>query len=169
MARSKPRIPPPRQKSRELLNNAETAATATSFDQPPEPISRRQRDARVDTPTAEMRGAPPTDWSKIGVWVAVATFSISLLIAVVWNYAGTVNSIKNLTSDVGDLKTRADDLFKSAADTSARLSNLEKRAQLETSSPNQASSTSALKQPDAQPIIQPDLAHKAAQADEFKR
>ena len=158
MARGKPRIPPPRQKSRELLNNADTAATATSFEPPPEPISRRQRGERVDTPTAEMRGAPPTDWSKVGVVVAVATFSISLLIAVVWNYADMVNSIKNLTSDVGDLNKRADDLFKSAVDTSARLSNLERRAQLETSSPYQTSSTSALKPSDAQPIIPPDAA-----------
>jgi hypothetical protein len=163
MARGKPRIPPPRQKSRELLNSAETAATATSFEQPPEPISRRKRGERVDTPTAEMRGAPPTDWSKVGVWVAIATFSIGLLITVVWNYADTMNSIKNLTSDVGDLKKRADDLFRSAVDTSARLSNLERRAQLETSPSNQASSTTALKQRDAQPIIPPDLAHKAAQ------
>ena len=158
MAKGKPRIPPPRQKSRQLLDNAETAATATSFEQPPEPISRRQRSERVDTPTAEMRGAPPTDWSKVGVWVAVATFSIGLIITVVWNYADTVNSIKNLTSDVGDLKKRADDLFKSSVDTSARLLNLERRAQLETSSPNPASSTSALKQRNAQPIIPPGAA-----------
>lgn len=132
MARGKPPIPPPPQKSRELLNRADTAATATSFDQPSEPIPRRQRGERVDAPTAEMRGPAPTDWGKIGVWVAVGIFTIGLLITVIWNYADTVNSIRNLNSDVGDLKKRADDLFKSSADAGARLSNLERRAQLET-------------------------------------
>lgn len=80
-----------------------------------------------------MRGPAPTDWGKVGVWVAVGTFSIGLLITVIWNYADTVNSIKNLGSDVADLKKKADDLFKSSADTSARLSNLERRAQTEQS------------------------------------
>lgn len=132
MARGKLRTPPPQPKSREVLNRADTAATATSFEQPPEPIPRRQRGERVDAPTAEMRGPAPTDWGKAGVWVAVGTFAIGLLITVIWNYADTVNSIKNLNSDVGELKKRADDLFKSSVDAAARLSNLERRAQLET-------------------------------------
>ena len=134
MARGKPRTPPPPspQKSRELLNRADTAATTTSFEQPPEAIPRRQRGERVDAPTAEMRGPAPTDWGKVSVWVAVGIFAISLLITIIWNYADTVNSIKNLSSDVGDLKRRADDLFKSSVDTGARLSNLERRTQHET-------------------------------------
>ena len=133
MARGKPRIPTPQQKSRELLNRADTAATATSFEQPPEPIPRRQRGERVDAPTAEMRGAPPTDWGKVGVWVAVGIFAIGLLITVVWNYADTINSIKNLNGDVGDLKKRTDELFKSSVDASTRLSSLERPAQAQAS------------------------------------
>ena len=133
MARGKPQTPPPPQKSRELLNRADTAATVTSFEQPAEPIPRRQRGERVDAPTAEMRGPTPTDWGKVGVWVTVGIFAIGLLITVIWNYADTVNSIKNLNSDVGDLKKRADDLFKSTVDAGARLSNLERRAQFEKS------------------------------------
>lgn len=162
MARGKPRIPPPQQRSRELLNRADTAATTTSFEQPSEPIPRRQPGERVDAPTAEMRGSPPTDWSKIGVWVAVATFCLSLLITVVWNYADMVNSIKNLNGDVGDLKRRADDLFKSSVDTSTRLSNLERSAQLDASPPIQASSESASTKRDAQPMIPPDPPRQAA-------
>lgn len=133
MARGKPRIPPPPQKSRELLNRADTAETATSFEQPTEPIPRRQRGERVDAPTAEMRGPVSTNWGKVGAWIAVGTFSITLLITVIWNYADTVNSIKNLNTDVGDLKKRADDLFKSSVDAAARLSSLERRSQLEPS------------------------------------
>ena len=133
MARGKPRIPAPQQKARALLNRAETAATATSFEQAPELIPRQQRGERVDAPTAEMRGMAPTDWGKGGVWVAVGTFSIGLLITVVWNYADTMNSIKNLSGDVGDLKRRADELFKSSVDASTRLSNLERCAQAEAS------------------------------------
>lgn len=130
MARGKSRIPSQQQKSRELLNRVDTAATATSLEQLPEPISRRERGERVDAPTAEMRGPSPTDWGKVGVWVAVGTFSIGLLITVVWNYADTMNSIKNLNTDMGDLKRRADDLFKSSVETSTRVSNLERRAQV---------------------------------------
>lgn len=133
MARGKPRIPSPPQKSRELLNRADTAATATLFEQPAEPIPRRQRGERVDAPTAEMRGPASTDWGKVGAWIAVGTFSVTLLITVIWNYIDTVYSIKILNSDVGDLKKKADDLFKSSVDTAARLSSLERRTQLEPS------------------------------------
>lgn len=128
MAKSKHRIPQPQQKSRELLNRADTAATATSVDQPSDPIPRRQRGERVAVPTAEMLGPPPTDWGKVGVWVAVGTFATTILITVIWNYADTVNTIKNLNSDVGDLKRRTDDLFKSSVDASTRITNLERRA-----------------------------------------
>lgn len=126
MPRGKPRTLPP-QRSRSLLNRADTGETATSFEQVSEPIPKRQRGERVDAPTAEMRGQAPTDWGKVGVWVAIGTFSIGLLITVIWNYADTVNSIKNLGSDVTELKKKADDLFKSSIETSSRLSNLERR------------------------------------------
>ena len=133
MARGKPRIPPPPQKSRELLNRADTAATATFYEQLTEPIPRQQLGERVDAPTAEMRGPAPTNWGKVGAWIGVGTFSITLLITIIWNYADTVNSIRNLNSDVGDLKKKADDLFKTSVDAAARLSSLERRAQLEPS------------------------------------
>lgn len=146
MPRGKPKTPPP-QRTRSLLNQADTAETATSFEQAPEPIPKRQRGERVDAPTAEMRGPPPTDWGKVGVWVALGTFSIGLLITVIWNYADTVNSIKNLSSDVADLKKKADDLFKSSVDASARLTSLERRAQIEAASspPTRPSAASAPK------------------------
>ena len=131
MARGKPRTqPPPSPRPRELLNRADTAATATSYERPPEPIPQSQRGERVDAPTAEMRGRPSTDWGKVSVWVAIGIFALGILITVIWNYADTVNSIKNLSSDVGDLKRRADDLFKSSVDATARLAALERRAQL---------------------------------------
>ena len=130
MPRGKPRTPQP-QRSPNLLNRADTTETATSFEQPTEPIPQRQRGERVDAPTAEMRGPAPTDWSKVGVWVAVGTFSVGLLITVIWNYADTVNSIKNLGSDVSELKKKTDDLFKSSVETSTRLSNIERRPQAE--------------------------------------
>lgn len=129
MQRGKSRTPP--QKSRSLLNRADTAETATSFEQPSEPIPQRQRGERVDAPTAEMRGPAPNDWDKVGVLVTVATFLIGLLITGIWHYADTVNSVKNLGSDVAELKNKADDLFRTSVDSSARLSNLERRAHSE--------------------------------------
>lgn len=133
MPKYKSRIPSPQQRSREFLHRADTGVTATYFEQPPEPIPKRQRGERVDAPTAEMRGPAPTDWGKVGVWVTIGIFLIGMLVTVVWNYADMVNTIKNISTDVDNLKRQADDLFKSSVDASMRLSNLESRAQLEAS------------------------------------
>ena len=130
MPRGKPRTPPP-QKSRSLLNRADTAETATSFEQPSEPIPQRQRGERVDAPTAEMRGPAPINWGKVGVLVTVGTTFIGLLITGIWHYGETVNSVKSLGSDVAELKRKADDLFRTSVDSSARLSNLERRTHSE--------------------------------------
>jgi hypothetical protein len=79
-----------------------------------------------------MLGTSKTDWGKVGVWVAVGTFAFGALVAVIWNYADTVNSVKNISNDVIDLKRKTDELLRSSLDAAARLSSLERR-QAETS------------------------------------
>ena len=78
-----------------------------------------------------MRGPAPINWGKAGVLVTVAIFLIGSLITGIKDYADTVNSVKNLGSDVAELKKKADDLFRTSVDSSARLSNLERRAHSE--------------------------------------
>jgi hypothetical protein len=45
--------------------------------------------------------------------------------------------VANLNGDVGDLKKKSDDLFKSSADASARLTSLERRSELQVTTINQ--------------------------------
>ena len=91
-------------------------------------MPRRIQGERVEAPTAELLGTAKTDWGKVGVWLAVGTFVFGVIVTVIWNYADTVNSIRNLGEDVKELKRKTDELLRSSLDAGARLSSIERHA-----------------------------------------
>ena len=127
MPKNRPRPPDQRTRSRDLLSRAETVATVTSVERNAEPVPRRLRGERVDAPTADMLSPPKTDWVKVGVWVATVTFVFGVVVTGVWNFADTVNSVRNLGDDVRDLKRRTDDLLRASLDVAARIASIERR------------------------------------------
>ena len=63
------------------------------------------------------------DWGKIGVYLTV----ISLVVGVIWNYADTSISVRNLGDDVKELKHQSENLLRVSLETSARVLILERQ------------------------------------------
>jgi len=80
-----------------------------------------------------MRGKSPWQWEKLAAIIAV----LAAVLGAFWHYAGITNQVANLNGDVGDLKKKSDDLLKSSADASARLSSLERRPELQVTTVSQ--------------------------------
>lgn len=123
MKRNKFRNPASKATPKDFLSNADTSSTSSIGEDSTRSPRGRPYAEEVEAPSAELLGNRSNfPWEKFGV-----LFGLFLaVVAFIWHYASLNANVTNLSEDMKTVKQRGDDLIRTSADNSARLSALEK-------------------------------------------
>ena len=115
------------QMTRQRLANAETTETGASGNANSEdtPSILRLPGEKVSIPSSALLGRG-TDWTKIGVYVAIAAVALPAVFGGAWFFSDINTSVRGVVDEVKELKRKSDDLFRQTADSVARISALER-------------------------------------------